>query len=135
MAEQVGRQIHACKVAIILGIKTYGEPKPGTFSTYEELQLIVEQKKATVFVTMCDEFSERLTSYHSYRFSRARLNTNWFPSGANDAPPTELIEKILAELRRELVGITPHLPGLKLLCQGLELPGELQRARQCTKYE
>jgi len=52
-----------CKLAVILGTKTYGKKTSSGFSTFEELRFIVNERKPHFLVKMCAEFEEAETRF------------------------------------------------------------------------
>ena len=60
IAEQVAVKLDEAKMALIFGCETYGF---GTvsYSTKQELEFIISEKKPFFFIKMCDQFSEAST--------------------------------------------------------------------------
>ncbi|EGD73649.1 hypothetical protein PTSG_05359 [Salpingoeca rosetta] len=99
IARAVIRSLHGCKMAVLLGTRTYGQQTASKFSTYEELRYIIDQEKPFFLVKMCDDFVEPETKFH--------LPSNvayfpWLPEGG-DVPdmdvPVELVDAIIAKLK------------------------------------
>jgi hypothetical protein len=96
-AEAVIAALSQAKLAVILGTKTYGEKTASSFSTYQELRYIIEQKKPFYLVKMCDRFVHQQTllwlpdtvSYYP-----------WQPKSAAERQgvPADLVDKIVQKL-------------------------------------
>lgn len=97
-----------CKLAVILGTRTYGKDTGCGFSTYEELRYIVEVKKPIFLIKMCQAFEEQ---YAVFRLPSSISHFPWQP--ATDAErkqlPPGLVEKIVRRLGDE--DVTWRHPG------------------------
>lgn len=95
IAATVIRALSECKLAVILGTRTYGQKTESGFSTFEELRFIFEENKPFFLVKMCDKFDVvetrfRLTSDISYY--------RWRPQSPSERPPAQLSQRIIAKL-------------------------------------
>jgi hypothetical protein len=90
IAAQVATLLDAAKMVIIFGTETYGK---GTvnFSTKEELQFIMDEKKPFFLIKMCERFAESRTRLV---LSKAVAYFPWMPS---DPMPSNLISEIVAK--------------------------------------
>lgn len=90
IAAQVATLLDAARMVLIFGTETYGK---GTvnFSTKEELQFIMDEKKPFFLIKMCDRFAEPRTRLV---LSKAVAYFLWMP---NDPMPPNLIPEILAK--------------------------------------
>jgi hypothetical protein len=88
-----------CKLAVILGTKTYGKKTTSGFSTFEELDYIFEVNKPFFLVKMCAEFEEPETLF------RLPSRISYFPwHPASDAErrklPPNLVDKVIKRLEK-----------------------------------
>jgi hypothetical protein len=90
IAAQVATLLDAARMVLIFGTETYGK---GTvnFSTKEELQFIMDEKKPFFLIKMCDRFAESRTRLV---LSKAVAYFLWMPT---DPMPSNLIPEILAK--------------------------------------
>jgi hypothetical protein len=61
---QVAELLDAAKMVIIFGTETYGKGTEASFSTKEELQFIMAEKKPFFLLKMCERFLESRTRFH-----------------------------------------------------------------------
>ena len=57
----IPRALNGAKLAIVMGSKTYGKQTASNFSTYEEMQFILSEKKPMFLLKMCDDWEEAQT--------------------------------------------------------------------------
>lgn len=90
IAAQVATLLDAARMVIIFGSETYGK---GTvnFSTKEELQFIMDEKKPFFLIKMCERFAEPRTRLV---LSKAVAYFLWMP---NDPMPPSLIPELVAK--------------------------------------
>ena len=112
LARAVVGALTRCKLAVILGTKTYGQKTASTFSTYEELQYIVDERKPFFLVKMCDAFEEEharfnLPSTISYYAWQPVINTD----GAVEDVPEDLVTQIADRLHTVVHGVVRRRSG------------------------
>eukprot|EP00288_Rhodomonas_lens_P019969 CAMPEP_0177690494 /NCGR_PEP_ID=MMETSP0484_2-20121128/795_1 /TAXON_ID=354590 /ORGANISM="Rhodomonas lens, Strain RHODO" /LENGTH=607 /DNA_ID=CAMNT_0019201039 /DNA_START=91 /DNA_END=1914 /DNA_ORIENTATION=+ len=91
--KNISRAIRGCKLAVILGTKTYGKTTGGMFDTYKEMQFILGTKKPYVLIKMCDRFEQDETDF---QFSHNGIGyIQWTPGSAM---PASVIPTIKARL-------------------------------------
>jgi hypothetical protein len=66
-----------CKLAVILGTRTYGRDTECGFSAYDELRYIVEVKKPIFLIKMCQAFEEQ---YAVFRLPSSISHFSWQPA-------------------------------------------------------
>lgn len=98
--KDIGRSvIHAlsnCKLAVILGTRTYGAKTLSGFSTNEELRYIINEKKPYFLAKMCDTFDEPETRF---RLPPEISYYKWQPNGSQRSRvPSDLVEQIVRRL-------------------------------------
>mmetsp|Transcript_15281 Transcript_15281/g.23011 ORF Transcript_15281/g.23011 Transcript_15281/m.23011 type:complete len:1048 (-) Transcript_15281:291-3434(-) len=99
IAEEVATTLDAAKLVLIFGTETYGK---GTvsFSTKEELQFVMDEKKPFFLLKMCDRFAE----------SRTRLSlpnsVAYFPWPAGTPMPENLPAELMASYEHALLNPT-----------------------------
>eukprot|EP00911_Craspedida_sp_UC1_P002972 UC1_evm1s2170 len=88
----------SCRLALILGSKTYGAKGETNFSTEAELDFILEEKIPFFLVKMCDRFKESSTRFV---LKSSIAHYPWQPATADEKqnPPTDLFEKIMGRVR------------------------------------
>jgi hypothetical protein len=64
IARLVVNALNECKLAIIMGSRTYGKVTGVGFSTFQELRFIVDKRKPFFLVKMCDTFEETETGFY-----------------------------------------------------------------------
>ena len=94
-----------CKLAVILGTKTYGQKTSSPFSMCEELRYIINDGKPYFLVKMCDAFEEaharfNLPSTISYHPWRPTVSAQ----GTVDSVPDALVSQIADRLHAVLHG-------------------------------
>lgn len=101
IADAIIAALDTCKLVVILATRTYGAKTASTFSTYEELNYIVEQRKPYFLVKMCEQYAEARTRFHlpshiSYY--------PWLPRSEAERldVPQQLVDNIEDRLRRLL---------------------------------
>jgi hypothetical protein len=75
IATEIVNALHDCKLAIIMGTKTYGKDTGAGFSTFEELRFI-HKKKPFFLIKMCEQFEERETIF---RLDSSVSYFQWLP--------------------------------------------------------
>lgn len=94
-----------CRLAVILGTKTYGKKTESGFSTFEELRYIFEEKKPFFLVKMCNEFAE-----HETRF-RLTSSISYFPwQAATEAERKQLAPGLVDRVVKRLEDVTQGRP-------------------------
>jgi hypothetical protein len=98
LANAVVMALTHCKLAVILGTKTYGQKTCSGFSTFEELRFIINEQKPHFLVKMCTEFEEAETRF------RLSPDISYFPwQPGSDAErqrlPAGLVDKIIRRLQ------------------------------------
>ncbi|EGD81912.1 hypothetical protein PTSG_02597 [Salpingoeca rosetta] len=98
IASAVIRALHGCRMAVILGTRTYGKRTATKFSTFEELRYIVNRSKPFFLVKMCDDFAEPEAQF---RLSEDISYFPWTPDeGAPHVEvPAALVDEIVAKLK------------------------------------
>ena len=95
--EVIVENIDACRLAVIMGSRTYGSKGTTKFSTREELNFIIEEEKPRYLVKMCDRFDDAMA-----RFSLGKtvLYKLWIPKTESEKnnPPADLVTEILEKL-------------------------------------
>ena len=105
LASAVVNALTHCKLAVILGTKTYGQKTSSPFSTCEELQYIVDERKPYFLVKMCEAFEEAharfnlpsTISYYPWRPTVSSL-------GTVDSVPDALVSQIADRLHTVVHG-------------------------------
>jgi hypothetical protein len=97
MSEQVADLLDASKMVIIFGTESYGKATASTFSTKEELQFVMAEKKPFYLIKMCERFQDSRTRFYLPNESVA---TNWLPS---EEMPSDLMESILLKYQSEVI--------------------------------
>lgn len=95
-----------CKLAVILGTKTYGKKTHSGFSTFEELRYIFEENKPFFLVKMCNDFEEHETRF---RLTSSISYFSWQP--ATDAERGRLPPGLLDRVIRRLEDVTQGRSG------------------------
>ena len=97
IADAVVHGLKHCKLAVILGTKTYGQKTDCCYGTHRELRFIDSEPKPFFLVKMCENFA-----IHEARF---RLSADisyfkWLPAakGQRVTVPSELVQKIRSRL-------------------------------------
>jgi hypothetical protein len=99
LMEVIVKNISSCRLAIVMGSRTYGQKTASAFSTFEELQYIKGKNKPMFLVKMCDEFASELADFALI----STMYEQWKPSNQfeKENPPPGLVEKIVDKLRKE----------------------------------
>ncbi len=93
IAQTVIRTLSNCKMAVILGTKTYGQKTKSGFSNFEELRHIINEQKDYFLIKMCDRFEEEETRF---RLPPDISYYLWKPVGAaRKQVPGDLVEQIV----------------------------------------
>jgi hypothetical protein len=98
LANAVVMALTHCKLAVILGTKTYGRKTTSGFSTFEELRYIFEVHKPFFLIKMCAEFEEAETLF------RLPSSISYFPwqptcEVERQQPPAGLVDKVVKRLQ------------------------------------
>jgi hypothetical protein len=103
LANAVVTALTHCKLAVILGTKSYGKKTTSGFSTFEELRYIINEQKPLFLVKMCSEFDEAETRF---RLSTDISYFQWQPSSKAEREqlPPGLLERVLRRLLDVLQG-------------------------------
>ncbi|EGD77003.1 hypothetical protein PTSG_12575 [Salpingoeca rosetta] len=64
MGKEIITNLAACDLAVIMGTKTYGKETPSTFSTFQELDFIKNERKPFFFIKMCERLEESFARFH-----------------------------------------------------------------------
>ncbi|CAE7660400.1 NXNL2, partial [Symbiodinium microadriaticum] len=101
IAEQVAEKLNSAKMVLIFGTETYGT---GTvnFSTKEELQFLMDEKKPFFLIKMCEKFSVARTRLS---LSNAVSYVKWNPG---DPVPDNLISEIANKFEDAVLNPTAH---------------------------
>eukprot|EP01038_Epipyxis_sp_PR26KG_P012443 gene12443-16689_t len=91
IAREIISALDGCKLAIIMGTRTYGKDTGNGFSTFEELRFI-KKEKPYFLVKMCEMFEEPETRF---RLDDSISYYQWYPGSPI---PSDLISKILQKL-------------------------------------
>lgn len=94
LADAIIGALHASSLVVILGTATYGQKTASSFSTYHELNYIVDNKKPMFLVKMCEEFVEPFAKFH---LPSAIAYYPWRPMTPVERQniPPELVERIV----------------------------------------
>lgn len=97
LADAIIMALHMSSLVLILGTPTYGQKTSSPFSTYHELNYIVDNKKPMFLVKMCDEFLEPYAKFH---LPSAISYYPWRPMTLAERQdvPEELIDRVLTRL-------------------------------------
>ncbi|EGD82196.1 hypothetical protein PTSG_02868 [Salpingoeca rosetta] len=113
IAKVVIRALHGCRMAVILGTRTYGKETDSSFSTFDELQYIVDRRKPFFLVKMCDDFEEPEAQFH--------LRSNvayfaWTPKNedTNISVPPPLVDDIVGKLKEQTPNTLTNASGQQL---------------------
>lgn len=90
--KEIVEAIDACELMVVLGTKTYGFDTGIGFSTYNELEFAVDEKKPMFLVKMCERFD---VAYTRFTLSRGISYYPWTPGSPLDE---ELVNRIEAKL-------------------------------------
>ncbi|EGD74278.1 hypothetical protein PTSG_06287 [Salpingoeca rosetta] len=89
--------LSTCRMAVIMGTKTYGKKTPASFGTREELRFIIDEKKPFFYIKMCAKLKSttarfRLPDTISYHM--------WQPDNndPNIIVPADLVDGIVKSL-------------------------------------
>jgi hypothetical protein len=98
LANAVVMALTHCKLAVLLGTKTYGKRTTSGFSTFEELDYIFEVNKPFFLVKMCAEFKEPETLF---RLPSRIAYFPWLPASEAERGqlPAGLLDKIVRRLQ------------------------------------
>lgn len=98
VAAAIIQALDGCKMAVILGTKSYGKDTKIGFSTSDELVFIKDQRKPFFLVKMCDAFEDPVTQF---RLPQNILYHPWQPNldNPNIHVPTDLVDGIVAKLQ------------------------------------
>jgi cobalamin-dependent methionine synthase I len=99
IASVVAEMIDAAKLVLIFGTQTYGV---GTvsFSTKEELQFVMDDKKPFYLIKMCDKFSEARTRLMLHK----GISYKYWNIKNDDPMPEDLIDQIVAKYQSVVLG-------------------------------
>jgi hypothetical protein len=127
LANAVVMALTHCKLAVILGTKTYGKKTASSFSTFEELRYIVNERKPFFLVKMCTEFEEAETRF------RLPPDISYFPwQPANDAKreqlPAGLVDRVARRVQEVTEGWSGHSVAPPLVSAVSMRPAETQQA-------
>ena len=97
IANAVVTALAHCKMAVILGTKTYGQKTSSGFSTFEELRYIFEVNKPLFAVKMCQRFEVAETTL---RLPAHSMDHTWLPSSKEQRsqPPALMLERLVQKL-------------------------------------
>jgi hypothetical protein len=103
LANAVVMALTHCKLAVILGTKTYGKKTKSGFSTFEELRYIFEVNKPFFLAKMCSEFQEAETLF---RLPSSISYFPWQPASEHERGrlPAGLVDKIVRRLQDVMQG-------------------------------
>jgi hypothetical protein len=92
IASAVADAIDACRLVVVMGTQTYGKDTGIGFSTFQELQFIIDEKKPMFLVKMCERFELSLT--------RLRLGGDicYAPWAVGAALPAGLVDRVIQKL-------------------------------------
>lgn len=89
--------LHKCKMAIVLGTSTYGKKTKSSFSTYEEMEYIIDKQKPYFLMKMCHDYLEPSADFN---FTKNINYYEFIPKDLkNPVLPSDLCDKIVAKLR------------------------------------
>jgi hypothetical protein len=81
-----------CDLAIVMGTKTYGQQTTSNFSTFQEMEFIVDEQKPFFLVKMCDKFEVAQTRFNF----PGRIS--YYPWDGAGKVPDKLLEGIVQKL-------------------------------------
>lgn len=95
--EEIVDAISNCRLAVIVGTKTYGKQTGSTFSTRDELKFIKQEKKPMFLIKMCDKFEE---SFARFTLGDGIAYYQWKPANeaAQSQLPNDMCDRIVAKL-------------------------------------
>jgi hypothetical protein len=91
IAREIVHALHGCKLAIIMGTRTYGRDTGVGYSTFEELRYIHEQKKPFFLVKMCRRFEQEETIF---RLGSSISYFEWLSGPMPEDLVTQITEKL-----------------------------------------
>jgi hypothetical protein len=109
IAQAVIGALSNCKLAVILGTKTYGTKTKSKFSTFQELNYIIEYDKPYFLIKMCDNFEVDNTQFH------IRPSVSYFPwqpktPSERKTIPRTLVDQIVQRHRDVVAGRAAAVP-------------------------
>jgi hypothetical protein len=93
IADEIIRNLDECKLVVILGSRSYGTKTESVYSTYNEMEYILENKPFFL-VKACDQFIEPKTKFS---FPKSVSFYSW-PEKDFRTLPVDLVPKILMRL-------------------------------------
>lgn len=93
-----------CRMVVVLGTRTYGKQTKASYSTYQELRYIMEERKPFFLIKMCNAFTEHAARFH---LTGTTQHHPWgqFQDGHRIYPSNDLVDAIVNELN-----VRPHSP-------------------------
>eukprot|EP00049_Salpingoeca_infusionum_P028123 m.36438 g.36438 ORF g.36438 m.36438 type:complete len:515 (-) comp9998_c1_seq2:63-1607(-) len=90
--------ISKCKLVVILGTRTYGMDTGVGFSTFQELEFIINRKKPMFLVMMCEDFEEPMAQFH---LGSSIMHHPWHPATEQEQTnvPDELVSAIACKFQ------------------------------------
>ena len=92
MFKEIATAVRHCKLAVIMGTRTYGQETASINSTAQELQAILSLKKPYFLVRMCAAFE---VDTAAFAFTAGTVHVEWTPGMPM---PANLVQKVLQKL-------------------------------------
>ncbi len=92
ISTQVAQGLSEAEMVVIFGTRTYGAPGSVMYSTRQEMEFVMGNKKPFFLIKMCDEFEDPLTQLYLHKGIAYEA---WNPP--TGPMPAGLIDKIVAK--------------------------------------
>eukprot|EP00730_Choanoeca_flexa_P014310 TRINITY_DN6215_c0_g1_i2.p1 TRINITY_DN6215_c0_g1~~TRINITY_DN6215_c0_g1_i2.p1 ORF type:complete len:305 (+),score=20.04 TRINITY_DN6215_c0_g1_i2:258-1172(+) len=109
LMKHIATNLSECRLAVILGTRTYGKDTGVGFSTYEELHFIQTEKKPKFLVKMCDKFEEATVRFVFGAHIKYYL---WQPQ--SEAEQRQVPEDLVDEIIDKLADLGKIVNGLEI---------------------
>lgn len=101
LGEAIAEALDHCSLVVIMGTPTYGKKTKAKFSTFQELNFIIEEEKPFFLIKMCDKFQVSTTKF---RLSNSLAHYPWRPTDARGHPPADLVDQIVGHCHKVKTG-------------------------------
>ena len=95
IAAEVIENLHQSKLAVLFATSDYGVKGTVNFSTYEELEFILQEKKPFFLIKMCDRYTDPTTRF---RLPDSISYVDW---RIGQPMPSDLVAKVIARFDSE----------------------------------